>query len=480
MAAEPGTKLLTRIGRPLQWLWRAIRGLPTRKELTARYWQAVEPVLQAHPECFSREDAEHFLRPWLESVAFSRGPLLDGWPWMAFPAIRFLETLLDKASRVFEYGAGGSSVFFASRVGELVSVEHDAAWFHATEQAMQVARQTHGIRWRGLLAEARTVEPAIVLPPSDPLSYTTSDETLRGQSFQHYASAIDEYPDEYFDVVLIDGRARPSCFLHAMSKVRFGGHIVLDNAERESYAYIEDVALRLGFELQEFWGPGPYNDYCWRTIFLRRKQDRFALDDLDRKLEKYLDFDGGVFVEAGANDGIRQSNTLYFEACRGWRGILVEAVPALYEQCRRTRPRAQVVWAALAAPEQVPGTAMIRYAGLMSVLRGGMRDSEEEDAHVASGCAVQKIESYETTAPYATLSEVLDRCDIRDVDLLSLDLEGFEAQALMGLDLDRHRPRHILVEARYREAVDARLLAHYEVVDVLSHHDVLYRSKQQA
>ena len=38
----------------------------------------------------------------------------------------------------------------------------------------------------------------------------------------------------------------------------------------------------------------------------------FSLNDLDRKLERYVDFDGGTIFEAGANNGINQSNSLYF------------------------------------------------------------------------------------------------------------------------------------------------------------------------
>ena len=54
-----------------------------------------------------------------------------------------------------------------------------------------------------------------------------------------------------------------------------------------------------------------------------RRYSRLALDGLDAKLEQHLDFDGGFFVEAGANDGLTQSNTYYFERWRGWRGLLV-------------------------------------------------------------------------------------------------------------------------------------------------------------
>lgn len=436
--------------------------------------------MQRPTAALSREEAQIWLEPWLTSMAFSKGPLHDGLPRMVFPAIHFMETLLTKDSTVFEYGAGGSSMFFASRVKELVSVEHDAGWFIRKKQSMKHAQRRHGVRWTGVLAEPQLPHDAHSSAPldsADPLSYATSDEALREYSFYRYASAIDAYKDEYFDLILIDGRTRPSCFLHAMNKVKLGGYIVLDNAERQSYEWIENTAEKLGFEKTEFWGPGPYNEYCWRTIFLRRVRDHFALDDLDRKLEVYLDFDNGVFVEAGANDGIRQSNTLYFEARRGWRGVLVEALPVTYEQCRRHRPRAQVVWAALGSPDQVPGMATLRYAELMTVVQGGMRSKDEEDSHVAAGVAVQKLEtSYEVQAPFATLSQILDDSGFTRIDLLSLDVEGYEARALDGLDLSRHRPRFILIEARYREDIDARLAGHYELVAQLSHHDLLYRS----
>jgi hypothetical protein len=50
----------------------------------------------------------------------------------------------------------------------------------------------------------------------------------------------------------------------------------------------------------------------------------YGLAGLDKKLEPYIDFDNGLFVEAGANDGQTPSNTAYFARHRGWRGLLVE------------------------------------------------------------------------------------------------------------------------------------------------------------
>src|SRR5262245_53916520 len=83
-----------------------------------------------------------------------------------------------------------------------------------------------------------------------------------------------------------------------------------------------------------------------------------ALNDLDRKLARYLDYHDGFFVEAGANDGIRQSNTYWFERFRGWRGILVEGVPELVAAARRNRPGARVFEAALVANDSIRSVKM--------------------------------------------------------------------------------------------------------------------------
>ncbi len=211
--------------------------------------------------------------------------------------------------------------------------------------------------------------------------------------------------------------------------------------------------------------------------FFRRRPRYHGLNELDRKLEAHLDFDRGIFVEAGANDGLNQSNTLYFEARRRWRGLLVEPIPALAERCRRNRPRALVECCALVPLDDAGKTLTMVDANLMSLVRGAMKTAEDERRHIATASAIQRLEPREVEVVGQPLSLLLDRHGFAHVDLLSLDVEGYELQALKGIDFARHRPRFILVEARYRAEIDAFLAPHYAVRDVLSHHDVLYAAK---
>ncbi len=208
-----------------------------------------------------------------------------------------------------------------------------------------------------------------------------------------------------------------------------------------------------------------------------RKRRSFALNELDLKLEPYLDFDHGFFIEAGANDGVSQSNTLYFERYRGWKGLLIEPIPELAAVCRRNRPACMVENCALVPFGYPSDSVEMRYCNLMSLVKGAMKSEAADLAHIQKGAEVQRVEPRELRVPARTLTAILDRHQPSRIDFFSLDVEGFELSALQGLDLTRHRPTFILVEARNREEIDEFLAPHYHVRAVLSHHDVLYQSR---
>jgi hypothetical protein len=66
------------------------------------------------------------------------------------------------------------------------------------------------------------------------------------------------------------------------------------------------------------------------------------------------------------------------------------------------------------------------------------------------------------------------------VDLLSLDVEGYENNALRGLDLDSACPEFILVEAWQPEVTRALLSSRYAEVGLLSSRDLLFRARRPA
>jgi len=218
--------------------------------------------------------------------------------------------------------------------------------------------------------------------------------------------------------------------------------------------------------------------HLWKRSNPQLERQSFSLNELDLKLEPYLKGRAGFFIEAGANDGIAQSNTLFFERYYGWKGILIEPIPDLAARCRVNRPACVVENCALVPFDFHEEQVSMQYCDLMSIVKGAMKSDDADLEHIKVGCNVQQIETYELKVPARTLSAILNENSVAKVDLLSLDVEGFELNVLKGLDFDRHRPELMLIEARFRNEIDSFLQPLYEPIASLSEHDVLYRIRR--
>lgn len=203
-----------------------------------------------------------------------------------------------------------------------------------------------------------------------------------------------------------------------------------------------------------------------------------SLNNIDDGLEKYFSYSKGFFIEVGANDGWKQSNTYYLEFGRRWRGILIEAVPELYQKCRKFRKRSRVFNCALVGEDYKATEITIHYADLMSIVNDA-RDLESIKMHVEEGIAYQKLtETYEITVPARTLSSIIKDCNIKSIDFFSLDVEGYELQVLKGMKLYKNRPKFILVETKGFDGVYEYLVANdYQQIDKLSYHDFLFKDR---
>jgi hypothetical protein len=201
----------------------------------------------------SLKDIRHFFR-WRRSQNVGATPVADGQPWITFDAIQYLEDTVQPSHRIFEFGGGGSTLFFLKRCHEVITVEHDAKWFLLLEQLVETKQLPN---WVGQLVEPEQGD-LVNSPSSDNPEHYSSGST-KDVNYKKYASLIDSYPDEYFDIILVDGRSRPACIKHAAPKLRKGGLMVLDNADRIYYLgttvlkTLSEYSLVLATK-----GPSPY------------------------------------------------------------------------------------------------------------------------------------------------------------------------------------------------------------------------------
>lgn len=184
-------------------------------------------------------------------------------PWLTFRATKWLDSYLKSYMRVFEYGSGGSTLFFAQRVKEVVSVEHNLDWFNSVRKTL---RQMEISNVEYFLKEPEKLDQKQKTDYTDPHCYASGFQNeFDRMSFHDYVKVIDNYPDYYFDLVLIDGRARPSCIMHAIKKVKKGGIIVLDNSDRVRYD-VASTKYLANSKCVRFLGIGPYSTEPWETV----------------------------------------------------------------------------------------------------------------------------------------------------------------------------------------------------------------------
>jgi precorrin-6B methylase 2 len=134
---------------------------------------------------------------------------------------------------VFEYGSGSSTVYWARRAARVVSVEHDEEWYHRVEDLL---------KRRSLTNCTYILRMPVPLSAGAPASARSA--AMPDRDFSSYVHAIDAYPDQSFDLVVVDGRARIDCLYRSIPKVRPGGCLVLDNSQRERYAAVVDELSR--------------------------------------------------------------------------------------------------------------------------------------------------------------------------------------------------------------------------------------------
>jgi hypothetical protein len=156
-------------------------------------------------------------------------------PWYTYPAIEYLSTLDFSNKIIFEYGAGNSSLFWASRAKKVISVEHDEAW-HSNINKKKAHNQ-------------------------DVFLFSDRDK---------YINSVDNITDN-IDIYIIDGIHRKECVLKVLENVNSLANymIILDNSDWYQHS-CERLRKSDLIEI-DFHGFTPINDYTSTTsLFLSR------------------------------------------------------------------------------------------------------------------------------------------------------------------------------------------------------------------
>ncbi len=175
-------------------------------------------------------------------------------PWWTYAATAFFENWLKPEARVFEFGAGNSTLWLAQRVASVTSVEHDASW----AERIRAKAPTN----------SEIVDAAF---SGDGYDCSESDPYVRAYADRAGARG--------FDVVVVDGVARLTCVDVFLSyDPSDEALLILDNSDRRQYRPAISRLHESGFGRIDFFGPVPIVGSFSSTSFFSRRLAAFSAE----------------------------------------------------------------------------------------------------------------------------------------------------------------------------------------------------------
>lgn len=144
----------------------------------------------------------------------------------------------------------------------------------------------------------------------------------------------------------------------------------------------------------------------------------------------------GFYIDVGANDPEEHSVTRAFYDA-GWHGINVEPLPSYAEAFRSQRPRDINLSVAAGSAE-----GSVTLYDVASIPGWASPEAAVADMHRKEGHEVSEL-----TVPMRTLAGICAEHVRADIHFLKVDVEGYEAEVLRGMDFGRFRPWIVVVEA---------------------------------
>jgi FkbM family methyltransferase len=199
--------------------------------------------------------------------------------------------------------------------------------------------------------------------------------------------------------------------------------------------------------------------------YLKKFKKFNAYHNLDKKLLKYIDYKNGFYIDCGANDGVNQSTTWYFEKYLSWRGILIEPVPEVYNELKNNRSNNNFFCNYALTSKKYKQQEM----NFIYNNKDSLRAKNAQDTN-----SLKKNEKL-ITVKFKILEDILNNIKIPQlIDLFSLDVEGYEFEVLEGINFNTIKFKYILVETEFPQKMNNFLTQFgYSFIERLSNYNSL-------
>ena len=154
--------------------------------------------------------------------------------------------------------------------------------------------------------------------------------------------------------------------------------------------------------------------------------------NLDKQMLEFINYKDGFYIDCGANDGVNQSTTWFYEKQLNWKGILIEPIPKVFDELKKNRNKNN-------------------YFKNCALVDKNFKDKDIEFYYnkndTLTGATKNKKNTEKISVKVNTLDQVIDEINYKGkIDFFSLDVEGNEIEVLNGVNFNNHFIEYMLIE----------------------------------
>jgi FkbM family methyltransferase len=178
--------------------------------------------------------------------------------------------------------------------------------------------------------------------------------------------------------------------------------------------------------------------------YSQSSQDKFLEENI------FKGYKNGFFVDVGAHDGITFNNTLYFEKENNWTGINIEPIASVYNKLVINRPNCiNLPYAICNNDGEASFICNEGYTEMIS----GLKDTYyyKHNNRLENELKSMGGESNIINVKTKKLETIFDDNNVKNIDYLSIDVEGAEFEVIKSINFDKVFIDVIEFEDNYEE-----------------------------
>ncbi len=127
-------------------------------------------------------------------------------PWLTPDSIKLIKKLIKEDDKILEFGSGRSTIWFSKYSQLVYSIETNLIWYHKIKKVINNK-------------SIKNVKLFLL-------------EEKKGNFDQKYSNFLKSMKQDFFDIILVDGKHRDITTRKSMKVLKSGGLLIIDNVNR--------------------------------------------------------------------------------------------------------------------------------------------------------------------------------------------------------------------------------------------------------